>query len=324
MSLKPNIPRQHHFLPRFYLDGFCDPAVLSREGKKVVWVYEKGKSPRRSNPQNEARERDFYTFDKDGTKDLRAEEWLGKVEQTVAPIIRRLHDARYELTAVEREWLAIFVGTMNTRTPAGRRLMEGHFGPTTSRLMKEAATDIDTFRSLCQGLKRPLDPEVDIEEVRRDILEGKGEIISERPDFKLASVIDVGLMEAEVLLELSWQIVHAEGTEYFLTSDDPVVAGVWEKEKQLARFHMGFNVVGVDIYFPMTRSLCLRMKRGIDPGPCRVPDRGIRYFNKTTLMCAHRRVYAAEHSPRLKRLFDKRGCQASVETVRLEWEGQPI
>ena len=324
MHSKRSQPRQHHYLPRFYLDGFCDPAVLGREGKSVIWVYEKGKSVRRSIPGKEARERDFYALEKDGARDIQVEEWLGTVEQHVAPVIRRLRDVRYELSPAEREWVAVFVGTMHMRTPAGRKLMETRVGPAASRAIKEAAKDLDAFRSLFQSISIPVDPDFDLEDVRKGILEGRGDIISERLDFKLASMIHVGRMEAEMLLGFDWQVVHADGSEFFLTSDNPVVSALWEQEGGMTYFHMGFDVPGVDIFFPLDRTLCLRMKKGIEPGPCRVPDRGVRYFNKATVICAHRRAYAAKQSVKLEKLFNRHGGKVPIESVQPMWKGKPI
>ncbi len=324
MNPMPSQPRQHHYLPRFYLDGFCDPLVLDRERKRVIWVYEKGKSARCSTAHSEAREHDYYAFQENGVKNLQAEQWLATVERNVAPIVKRLRDVGYVLTPPEKEWVAIFVGTMHTRTPAGRTLLDTRVGPAASRAIKEAAKDLDEFRSLCESINMPVPPEIDLEEVRNEILEGRGDIISERPDFKLASLIHVGRMEAEVLLGLDWQIVYADGSEFFLTSDNPVVSALWGQEGGIARFHMGFDVSGVDIYFPLDRTMCLRMKRGIEPGPCWVPERGVRYFNKATMICARRRAYAAKRSVKLEKLFNKRGCSVPIESVQPMWKGKPI
>lgn len=306
------------------MDGFCDPTVLAQTGKRVVWVYEKDRPPRPSTPHKEARERDFYAFERTGERNFQVEEWLSTVEQNVAPIIKRLKNVRYVLTAAEREWLAIFGGTMHTRTPAGREFIGTRIEPAASRAIKEAASDLAEFRALCCSLGLPMEPDLDLEEVRKGILEGKYDSIAERPDFKLASVIDVGLKEAEVLLRFDWQIVHAYDSEYFLTSDCPVVSGLWERERRMARFHMGFDIPGIDIFFPLDRTMCLRMKKGIEPGAHQVPDRGVRYFNKATMMCAHRRAYAAKQSVKLERLFNKRGCTVSLESVQPMWKRKPF
>jgi hypothetical protein len=69
MAHKP--PRKHHYIPRFYLDGFA-----SRQPKPRLWVYEKGRDARKSTPKLEGCQRDFYTFEQNGEKDFEFEEWL--------------------------------------------------------------------------------------------------------------------------------------------------------------------------------------------------------------------------------------------------------
>jgi len=319
-----NQPRLHHYLPRFYLEGFADPVLRAQKGRSVIWVYEKGKPIRASTPTREAREHDFYALDVDGARDFQIEHWLGTIEQTVAPIIKRLENVRYVLSQEERKWMALFVGTMHTRTPSGRDLMDNRVGPAVVRLMKEAANDMHEFASLCHRLDPVPDSGVDLEQARKDILEGRVDAASEVPNFKLLGAIETGWIEAEIFQELDWQVVYSDGAELFLTSDHPVVAALWEPNQGIARFHMGVNILGVDIGFPLSRTMWLRMKRGIEPGPCRIPELGVRLINKTAMLNAHRRAYAAESSPKLKKLFDRRGCEASVETFRPSWDGKLI
>jgi len=96
--------------------------------------------------------------------------------------------------------------------------MDNRIGPAAVRLMKEAAKDASEFAALCRKIDLLADGEVDLEEVRNDFLTDRASEICERPDFKVASVIEVGRMEAEVLLGFDWQIVYCGGSEFFLTS----------------------------------------------------------------------------------------------------------
>jgi len=81
-----------------------------------------------------------------------------------------------------------------------RALMDNRVGPAVMRLMKEAAKDASEFAALCRKIDLLADGEVDLEEVRNDFLTDRASEICELPDFKVASVIEVGRMEEEVLL----------------------------------------------------------------------------------------------------------------------------
>ena len=316
-------PRLHHYIPRFYLKGFADPSILRRENKEAIWIYEKGKEPRRSAPEKEARERDFYSWTAGDTRNLDVENWFGNLENQVAPIIISLSESRREPTAREKELLALFIGTMQQRTPAARWLAENRMDPLISKLMKETANDPAKFRSFVEeNHPFPNDGEAfDLEEIRQAILAGRGEVIADSPDYKLLSIIEVGKMVGNVLLEMNWQTIYSEDQDHFLTSDDPVISFVVDASEKL-KLRTGVGTPGVDVWFPLCSTVCLRMNKHCEAGWGRWLSAGIRMINKMVIFCAHRCVYASERSDNLKKLMNEKGAQVSVKTADLRFEGQ--
>jgi hypothetical protein len=320
-----NEPRIHHYIPRFYLNGFVDPIILDREKKEVLWVYERGKLFRPSSPSNEARQRDFYTFVEEGSRNTAFETWFGDLEAQVSPIIARLTRDRRHVTDPEKETLALFVGTMQMRTPAGRWLSENRITPLVSRIMKEAAGDPLSFRSFIADNSSHSDyEESELEQIRQDILTGRADAVSARKDLELLSIIEVGRKVADVLLEMNWQTIFTDNQESFLTSDDPVVSWVINEKTNELFLRMGVDSPGVNVWFPLSRSICIRMNKECESGPGRWVDAGIRYVNKMTIMSADRYVYASERSDKIKTLFDKKGGQVSVKSADLRFEGRKL
>jgi hypothetical protein len=77
-------PRKHHYVPRFYLANFS-----SLEGKKHrLWVYEKGREPRKSTPILEGCRKDFYAFVENGQRNIEVEVWLSTLEAAVVSSLR--------------------------------------------------------------------------------------------------------------------------------------------------------------------------------------------------------------------------------------------
>jgi len=322
-------PRQQHYIPRFYLSGFADTRILKREGQEVIWVYEKGKEPRRSSPIKEARRRDFYSFEQDGIRRGEAEKWLGDLEDQVAPIITTLVNERRDLTETEKSWLALFAGIMQTRTPAGRRLSENRIDPFVNKIMKEKAADPSAFREFLEETFDPMympgfdiDNPQQVEQLRQEILSGKSEEISKDPQFELASMIEVGKKVGSVLFEMNWQIIYNESDDLFLTSDDPVVS--WRMDVEANRLYLreGVDRPNANVWLPLCREICLRMNKECDPRHKIWDDSSVRYINKTMVWTADRWIFAPTRSERLKRLVDKKGGRANVDALDLRFEGQ--
>jgi hypothetical protein len=317
-------PRQQHYIPRFYLSGFCDRDILARDRKEVIWVYERDKDMRRSSPQNEAKQRDYYTLVQNGSRNVEIEVWLGKLEALVAPILSDLARAPREVTDSEKQVLAVFIGTMQMRTPSGRYFSDHRTDPLATKLMKEAASNPARFRAFAEenyflpGSDKPFD----LEEVRQDILAGRGEEIGTREDFRLLSIIEIGKMIGEVLLGMSWQTFPSGEHESFLVSDDPVNSQVLDLRTNRLHLRMGVATPGVNVWFPVCRTVCLRIVKGEQGGLARWVPAGIRYVNKMMIMCAERFVYASERSQRIKDLVDRKGGQVSVRTVDLHFDGR--
>jgi hypothetical protein len=318
-----NEPRLQHFIPRFYLSGFADPTIRRREHKDVIWVYEKGHQIRKSSPKIEARQRDLYSYVRDGSRNSGIEVWLGKLEAEVAPVISKLAIDKRAVTESEKEWLALFMGTMHMRTPAARWLSEERTNPLISRLMRESAKDPMKFRAFIEANGQSIDCDgFDIEEVRLDILAGRADELAGRQDLEVRGMVEVGARVAEYLSEMNWQVIHSESQESFLTSDDPFVSFVFGDPPTNVYYRMGVAIPGVIVLFPLCRSMCLRLSAKCQSGAGQIPSADIRAMNKMVMTCADRFVYAPEKSERIRSVFEKKGGRVSVRTADLRFEGQ--
>lgn len=324
-SAKP--PRKHHYVSRFYLEGFCAPASAKTNGKRLLWVYEQRREPRCSVPGAEGWQRDFYSSEENGTKKIDTERWFAGLETRIAPLIADIVTCKRGPTDAEKTCLAAFMGTMYTRTPLGRQLSDERFGPATSQMLKRVATDPDEFRKLYFTMDarfRPQDDDETIEQVRLDILSGKNDALEERGDFRLDSIIEVGITVGEVLFEMGWQFVYAPDGHTFITSDNPVVSEVSEPGSPAIHFRSGVNLPNAVVWFPLTRDVCLVMQKGLTPGIATTNASTARAMNKRIMICAERRIYAGEYSLGLQKAFVKHGCKVPVESLDLRYEGRAI
>jgi hypothetical protein len=234
--------------------------------KSTLWVYEKDRPPRRSRPEAEACQKDFYSFVENGIRNIEVEEWFARLEHQIAQIIPDLTASKREPSTDERTWLALFMGTMYTRTPLGRQLSDERFGPATTRMLKEVAADPIEFRKLYISMDIGFPGDDTAEEVRQDILAGRSDTLEQRPDFRLASIIGIGEAVAEVLLGMGWRFICAPEGHLFITSDNPLVCEVSEPGSKEIHFRTGVDYPNAAAWFPLTQSVCLLTQKGLSPG----------------------------------------------------------
>ncbi len=321
----PN-PRKHHFLHVSYLRNFC-----SSDGN--LYVYERGKPPRKSAPKSEAHIRDFYAYEDDSGRNFEIEKILSKYESDAAPVIQEIVDRQKSKTyrhleSWETEILRKLVALMFVRVPAGRRLDQEHVAPAVRLLLEDAARDAQKFAAL---LKDVPDNEPLSEKERADLIEdARLKILNghysqpEPPGFRLYAMLHVASMIAEELREYRCLIVLAPKHDAFITGDTPIVTVTEEGDK--AQLGTSFAGKGTAIWFPVATNVCLVWRRGIDPGYGKLPPRGVRRVNRNTMRYAERFVYASKYSLKLADVFTRTeqmivlGKNAFIPM----WEGKPI
>jgi len=320
-------PRRHHFLPVSYLRNFCSP-----EG--YIYVYERGKPPRRSVPKQEAHIRDFYTYEDEGGKNFEIENILSKFESDAAPVIQGIVDRaaskshRY-LTDEETEILRKVVALMFLRVPAGRKLDKEYIAPAVRKLIEESAQDSKRFAEL---MKDVLDAEHLLEPERGKFLEGmRHQILNghydkpEPPGFRLHAMLHVANMIVEEMHEYSCLIVLAPKHETFITGDTPVCTAV-EMGKDKMQLGTAFADKDTAIWVPVSAKTCMLWKRREEPGVGKLPPMGVRRVNRNIMRFAERFIYAGQYSLKLADRFTRTpqmifpGKNAFIPM----WDGKPI
>lgn len=213
-----NEPKQQHVVPRFYLERFADA-----DGK--VWTYDKGRDkPWSALPENTGTQQWRYsvTLD-DGTRLHDVEHHLNDVETKAAGLYDKLLSGE-PLVGQERADMASFFAFMFARTEAIRRqFAQSQMALTQARLHAIASAD-RAFERLLSDFERE-EGELG-EETRRLVREGmlkpEDYVISVDREWTLRA-LEIHDRLAPVLFRMRWTIMHADGGEFFVTSDNPLV-----------------------------------------------------------------------------------------------------
>ncbi len=325
--METNNPRRHHFLPVSYLRNFCSD-------KGDLYVYERGKAPRKSVPKKEAHIRDLYAYEGETGQNFDIEKILSKYESEAAPVIQGIVDraktkTHRHLKDGETETLRKLVALMFVRVPAGRKYDKDYVAPAARKILEESARDPQKFAAVLREL--PENEQLPAEERDKIIEDARLKILNghynqpQPPWNRLYAMLEVASMIADTLRQYSCVIVLAPKHEAFITGDTPIVTAT-ELGPDKVQLGTAFANKENAIWFPISSYVCMLWRRGIEPGYGKLPPRGVRRVNRNTMRYAERFVYCDRHSPKLAEAFTRIEQQIFLGKNAFipMWEGKPI
>ena len=199
---------------------------------------------------------------------------------------------------------------MFARVPSWREYLNKMFESVFKQSQAKLANDKAKFEAMCekfeQSTGKPLG--VNREKLRTYILEGAYEIKQTSDAFNLGAMFTSGLRIMEELMQFGCEVLYAPQGKFFVTSDSPVYTVLPDKKGQ-ATVGVGFGWQGVEVFFPLNKKACLRMKYGLTPGSAVLAERGFEKIQGLVMATAARYLYSSEGYRRIGRLFDERGCK---------------
>lgn len=288
---------QHHYVPQFYLREFLDPASV---GTRSPWLWvadlERGKVSRRS-PRNVAKRAGYYSLP--GQRDVAdteaIERLFSQMEDTAAPIVRKLNAGIDTLTGQEWADLLYFGAFLALRTPSVRTQFEQFFGDVADMMLKVSASHPAHFAETWQKANpdRTYTPE-EIEQMRQQLLKGEFKMRA-RPILSLTAAFD-GVKDAvyPAFAQMRWVILRPSTPDMcFLTSDTPVG---WVDPTPRPAFYSGhgLGMPDAEVSFPVGPRVCLFAGWKLAPGmrALAVNSRIVEQLNRRRVAYSSGRVYA--------------------------------
>jgi len=247
-------PRLHHFVPRFYLARFA-------RGRRLLVKRRDASRAFRSSVDKIAAENDLYTvFEPDGSRNVKYEHLLGKLERAAAPAMAMLAAGRLPRAgSAEREGLSAFVALQAARTPETRdRLLFP------SDLMKHVGRedfDENDVRSYLSDVHLKFEPDDDEVRAATDWVKGivaMGTVVKEDEWIEIMFSSALATLGPSIA-GLSWSLEISSSAD-FLTSDNPVAP--WRAPSARDAFE-GVGIGTADeTRFPVSSSTLLVLTRG--------------------------------------------------------------
>jgi hypothetical protein len=293
--------KRHHYVPRFYLEGFIDP-----RNEPFIWVYEKGNQEiRRQKAEKIACEKHYYSFiTESGDKDSETiEKAFEDLETKTAPILKKIKDEK-TLSNKERGIFSYFIAYIMTRVPNYRKNVESIAGKLIKKTMMTIVSDREEFRSKVEKLEKVRGEKFKtrIEDFTKAVMNGKYDI-EVHPEFSLG-MIGLARELAPLFYKMSWAFLKATNEYKFLTSDNPLY--YFDPTYSQRKFDgVGLLNDNVEVYFPISRESMLLGSWKNLRGYFQLKDKHVRDINRRTVIFALRFIFASKKSSGISILVQK-------------------
>nr|VFK58070.1 MAG: Protein of unknown function (DUF4238) [Candidatus Kentron sp. TUN] len=285
-----SIPRKHHYLPQFYLEGF---KVEPQTGKRPhIWQIEKsGDQAYQAAIRDTGCIRDYHSidFEKEESDHKTIETRLSAVEAEQAKLVQRIKTAK-RLDASRIEELSTFISLMRYRVPA--------FANHVKTIHQDSVMDV--FKIMYQRGKIPPPPQELL-----NLFESKGIDDSLRIDISNWKIIEnmfkVALAPESIglLMQFKFRVYSAKDPNFFVTSDNPV-ALFHPNYDEIRPYGVGLATPGVELTFPLSFDTLILAGHEVEPGFSLASMEEVEEFNRRTIVMSTSYVFARDAGIELK------------------------
>jgi uncharacterized protein DUF4238 len=245
-----NDPRKHHYVPVFYQKHFAN-------AKGLLWVYDrKLQTYKELHPDVICFERDLYALKPDAApKDQQVELMaLSLADGYCATAVRELvpGDPPSFETLVT---IAYFAGLQSSRLPSVGKFISAIYKKGVEEMMRLTSVSVERMQSTLDRYAEKTGEAITVsaESMVEAVRDNQVEVVIREVPF-LRHIFQYATFLNKQFIQFSWEILVASPDRGFILCDDPVVIVP----------PRGVTAVGLIIpdsvkYFPLTRSLCVRM-----------------------------------------------------------------
>ena len=248
-----NNKKRHHFVSRFYLEGFVDQYC-----PPYLWLFDKqNKTIAKASSVDAGCRTSFYAFPKnDGTVDTNSlEDIFGKLESQVAPLLEKI-ESREELTNEERSAVSYFISLTLTKVPNFRSNIElqgAQFIKEIGMLLARK-NGFDDIKDKLAREGKPIDEELHVRMVQK--MTDVELDVEVAPHASIEQFLRRSIDLAPIIHQMYWIFLHARGRYRLVTSDNPVTYAD-PTHNPTSRIGVGLKTPNVEVTFPITQKLAL-------------------------------------------------------------------
>lgn len=282
---------EHHFVPQFYLKGFCDPGSVPKNPR--VWVANlAARRVERRSPKSIAKRTGYNAVPglDEATRES-AEQLFSQIETAAAPIIRKLLRGETNLTGQEWVDLLFFAAFLAVRTPFGRDTLEKFFAEIARDVLTLAASHPDYYH---QTMREAVPGDLTAEEIEASrqlaLTPGALKVRAKAALSLLATFQGANGDVYPAFKRMRWAILRPQSGS-FLSSDNPVS---WADPTPRPAFYSGhgLGMRNVQVTFPIGPQVCLLGTWEGPIGPLEVGPVDVEQINRRRIGFAVSQVFA--------------------------------
>lgn len=246
-------PKRHHYLPQFYLKGFCC--------NEYLWVYDrKTNQVRRQTPINTAIQSHYYSVaDEDGEKNTEIESFLPQIEGLTKPIIQKV-SSKDEISVEEKEILSVFLAFLMNRVPDFEKsvnIMEGHLVKRMSDMM---FSDEKRTKSIMDRYEKETGDKIKLSAKELVDFHKRGAYTIEiHRNESLRLMLDLSFNFAAFFRQMDWGFLHAPQKTSYVTTDNPLFIVLPEDWDPNSFYGVGLITQGAKKVVALSQKVCLIM-----------------------------------------------------------------
>jgi hypothetical protein len=314
LAAKPQLegPKRHHYISRFYLEGFTDGEGLLRVFDRTDGVI------RPQQPKDTTVIGHFYTFfDEQDRRRFELENLFGIVETRACTALKALISGE-RLTRQQREYLSLFIAMTAIRTPSAleeARLVREKIHRAEMKLQVSSEQQAYSF------VKNFLPPNTKEEKLRKfaadayEMVSGDHFSVTVPQELARQMSLKQWAPAAEIIDNRDWTVVDAPDGHEYISSDSPVVLAPLPGTDDQP---LGFGSLHTHVLFPLSRKVALVMNG--DGGRFRrtsVKPEQVQHFNLAVAADCYRFVIGAQEDS-LRQVVDGLGLAGTQWKPRTE------
>lgn len=260
---------KQHYLPQFYLRGFCDPVTPDRQ-EPYVWLCDLLKDKwKKKAPKNIAAINNYYAPDFLGHKERNSMEQLfSEIESHAASIIKTKLINRRCVTYDEKRIIAMFVALLRTRVPYFRNQFE------------HSVSMVDDVISLF------IEDKIREHLGLSDKANASNRMFKPNRDERLIAAIPlIALNEVtSVLVEMKWRFFYCNGS--YITSDFPFIIENPYEEKNIYSHGLLNNAIEISVPISSDITLTASWDNDKETEYVDAKERVVAELNRRIICCA--------------------------------------